>query len=445
MKKQLNKFWSSDHRIALVGQFYASAFGLLSFALIARWLDKESFGTYTIFISLVGLFDLMRNGLIRPVLVRLLSLSDHSKSEVIGTGWLMNLISALFLIIMDGLVLIAYSNTSFDLAGIQLFLQWYPLTLLVSLTHQFDTWMAQGQGNLHRMNRIRLGINVIVLLSLFYLKDQLNDAASMVVVYIIANGLVSVYCLISFRSIQFILSAKSSILKNLLKNGKNTWATAAGSNLLKSSDALVIGVFIGAEATASYALPMKVLDLIEIPLRALSLASYRKLVLLYKANNIQSFHAHLTRMVGMMSIGCLLIGTGIWIFPDHFIRILGGSGFESSSDLLILMVIPILLMPLDRYLGVSLDAVGMHKLNATKVWWMVLINLTGDLIVLQFATSLWPVVVVTILNIMGGILYGLYFHPVLNRALLFNDRQKVTIRRMITFQRLNSPYFSLRK
>lgn len=44
--------------------------------------------------------------------------------------------------------------------------------------------------------------------------------------------------------------------------------TMVGANLLRSSDTFLIGAFLGGEAVAIFNIPLKLFELVEIPLRS---------------------------------------------------------------------------------------------------------------------------------------------------------------------------------
>ena len=68
----------------------------------------------------------------------------------------------------------------------------------------------------------------------------------------------------------------------------------------------------------------------------------------------------------------------------------------------------LILLPLDRLIGVTLDALGRPAVNAAKVTVMAVVNLVGNLVVLSLVDAVWPVLAVTAVNLAAGILYGGY-------------------------------------
>ncbi len=68
-----------------------------------------------------------------------------------------------------------------------------------------------------------------------------------------------------------------------------------------------------------------------------------------------------------------------------------------------------LLLPIDRMTGIGLDSINKPKINAIKVFVMVLANIVGDCIAIFIFKSLLLVAVASIIFTLIGIWMGMYF------------------------------------
>jgi hypothetical protein len=68
-----------------------------------------------------------------------------------------------------------------------------------------------------------------------------------------------------------------------------------------------------------------------------------------------------------------------------------------------------LLLPIDRMTGVGLDSINKPKINAIKVFIMLLANVIGDFIAIFIFKSLLIVAVASIVFTVIGIWMGMYF------------------------------------
>ncbi len=410
MLEKLKSFLRKDNSVVLIGNLSASAFGVVTFMLLARTLDKSDFGEWALFISAAGLLDLMKTGLIRQALVRAISIeSDPTKQKAImASATAITIFASLGLAVVVGIANIFVGDIA-----LKSFFVYFPIYTLVSASNNLDTWQSHAFGLFKRMNSVRLWTNIFFLgmvASGLIFQFSLDEYF---IGYIISQLLVSGYSFFTtLRKIELRKATREGI-NELLKFGKHSIATLTGSNLLKSADSLLIGWFLGTEAVAIYAIPLKVLDLIEIPLRGFVMTAFRKLAKMHSDGLVEDFLKLLFNNLKFLSAAILPAALIMLIFPGFFVKILGGAGFEDSYLLLQIFLIPLIMLPLDKFIGISLDAVNLPKINAIKVWIMALVNIIGDIAAIYYIGTLWSVAAVTIITSTAGILFGVFSHPYL--------------------------------
>lgn len=412
----------SENGVVLLGNVTASGIGLLTFMLLARSLGKSNFGLWALFISAVGLMDLMRTGLVRQGLVRAFNStqSQEKQSEILAaSGVLAAAITAItaLIVFISGLAY-DWSNWSLDL-----FFRYYPLLAVASLPMSLDTWISHAKGQYRRMNALRVAVNGLFFLAAIGSQLITIEFHLLLWCYIAVHGLISLFSIRQLTTLNWKW-AGSDLLKEQLHFGKHSLATLAGSNLLKSADNLIIGAVLGTEAVAIFAIPMKVLDLMEIPLRGFVMTAYRKLTIEHHNQQLSHYQQILQTNIVRLTLLCTPLAAAILLVPDFIINVLGGSGYEESKNILLLLVIPLMLLPLDKFLGASFDSIGKPGVNATKVWLMVVINIVGDWLVLHYFQSLMGVALVTIINITMGIVFGVVQHPLI-------DLKSINLKRFI--------------
>ena len=86
--------------------------------------------------------------------------------------------------------------------------------------------------------------------------------------------------------------------------------------------------------------------------------------------------------------------------------LLGGADYIDSVIIFQIFLIYALLLPLDRFSGVTLDAINKPNLNMIKVFFMATANIIGDIIAISVFDSLEAVALVTIVNVLVGVLVG---------------------------------------
>ncbi|WP_425390684.1 oligosaccharide flippase family protein [Ekhidna sp.] len=401
----------SDNSKVQLGNLTASTLGLGTFMLLTRGLDKESFGQWAIFMACVGLVDLLRTGLGRQAMVRKVTVSEPDQHQkIIGSAMLIQLMltAGLFAVIS-----IASMYLSTLLGDYFVFLKWYPWLLLASTPQLFDTWIAQAKRNYGKMAAARVGVNAVFVLLCglgLFLDFSLEHY---LLSLILSNLIVSIISQVVHKSIKSLTHGKLSEIKDLLQFGKHSLASMLGANLLRSTDSLIIGSLMGAQAAATYAIPLKVIDVLEIPVRGFAMTSFSKLSRFYHEENFEAFKRLFVKSTGLLMLLFLPVGLLFFIFPALPIYVLGGEKYLDGQILIQIFVVAMVLIPLDKFLGVAFDSINRPGVNAIKVWIMVSTNVIGDLVAISLIGELWAVAMVTVINILFGISFGLWRHTLL--------------------------------
>lgn len=392
----------------LSGNIGGAGLGFLSFVLLAQYLSQENFGKWLLYLAGFSLFEMLRTGIIYQALVQKLATNSDDamqKSFLGGAWWVMiyfSLAVSLFLWI---------SNLFF--AGwihqiqMELFFYAYPVALWAILPMNMTMWRANAEQKFRLWSLFQILPNALFLIFIpFAIHLQLN-LYGIVIGHIFFRGLLSLFYL-RYSAIHTLCLKSSFAIKQLMNYGKFSLLSTLGTHLLKSSDVFIVGYFWGAKSVALYNLPLKLIELAEIPLRAFSFTVFPQLaqsfgkgdlpktMQLLKTNLIFSYAAALPLIVGMS------------LFSNQLVLWVGGADYQESVWIFRLFLIYLCLLPLDRLLGVTLDSVDLPNVNSQKVWIMLIINIVGDIWVILWVGQLWALVWVSILNCSIGILLGLW-------------------------------------
>jgi O-antigen/teichoic acid export membrane protein len=229
----------------------------------------------------------------------------------------------------------------------------------------------------------------------------------LVIALIIINGFTSLIIIIlGWDGTKHITKATSETNRTLLNFGKYTTFTLIGTNLLRSADTLIISLSpMGSAAVALYSIPLKLTELQQIPLRSLFYTYSGALTYLFIAISLVTF-----------------------VFAEFFVIVISGHQYLKTDPVTGFNVVDIvrvfsiygLLLPIDRMTGVGLDSINKPKINAIKVFIMLLANVIGDFIAIFIFKSLLIVAVASIAFTLIGIWMGMYF---LNKELSLTYKQ----------------------
>ena len=215
--------------------------------------------------------------------------------------------------------------------------------------------------------------------------------------------------------------------KVLIDFGKYTTFTLIGTNLLRSADTLIISLSpMGTAAVALYAIPMKIMEIQQIPLRSFAATAFPKMSKQSIMGNINKVKDLFYTYSGAMTYLFAFISLFTFVFADLIVLILGGRqylGTDSATGANAATIVRIfsvygLLLPFERMTGIGLDSINRPDLNFIKVLFMVITNVIGDLIAVFVFKSLAAVAIASVIFTMFGVWMGYYF---LNRQVILQQ------------------------
>lgn len=399
----------SDTMLVTLANLATAGFGFITFFVLIRSLELNLFGEWVLYITAFNLAEMIRTGLVRQAMVHQLSgaTSSQSKNATGSSAFYL----ALTLSVASGVVLLIigklfYADSS---SGIAYFFLVYPVAGLLSLLPAFDTWKSQAEGKMLRMSSFTLFPAVLLALSALF---SLVYPLSLLQLILIHSGIRVGLSLYSFSTSPGVRKAVShpilGEIPKLWKYGKYSVATLLGTNLLKSADNFLIGYFLGSAAVAIYNVPLKLLEIAEIPARSTGQVLFPRLSRLFSAGDLKAFGLTLRSKILRLCMGYLPVTVFAFFGASYLVRWVGGDEVLSSAIVLRVFLIYVVLIPVDRLIGVAIDSTGKPDFNAIKVWIMVGLNIVGDVIVLYYFQSLAMVAMVTVVNIVAGVLVGAY-------------------------------------
>lgn len=397
--------FKNRHFLSLTGQIFSGLFGFLSFGIIARTVDKSTFGNWIVFITAYTFFEMLRNGMIQTSLVKFLAGASTEKSRSInGAGWSISfLFTALYL--LSGLLVLIFNIHD---AGWALFVKFGAFALLCSLPYNYAVWLLQVDFQFNRILMLRLlnqGTYVILLGAQLILHK--NNLTYILGSFLCANllpGLISL--MLGWSRIADIFQTSRTSMAEIFHYGKYSMGTSVGSNLLKSSDTFIIQALMGPYFVALYTAPQKMLEIIEIPLRSFSATAIPLMAGFANKNQHKQVSTIFEKYTGGISLMIIPFLLFCILFASFIMRILGGPAYAVSGPTLQIFMVYALLMPLDRFLGISLDIMNKPALNFLKVMIMLAVNILGDLIAIKYFHSINIVALSSLLTFLSGIIIG---------------------------------------
>jgi len=418
MKALIKKLRANKNVLSLAGNAASAVFGLLSFSLLARSFNSEVFGEWVIYITSATFIEMFRFGLTRTALVRFLSGAEGvDRKRLVGSNYTVGLVITGLIVVVMYLALLAFYQPIMQ-SPYRLFFVWYPLLAVLNLPFNNALTIMQAEekfGKIFLVRIVNLFLFALLLALNYFLRWELPLLA-VIIWHLVFNFLTSFLTIISkWDGLTEVFHTNRETLRTLLNFGKFTTVTLIGSNLLRSADTFIISLSpMGSAAVAIYAIPLKLTEMLQIPLRSFAATAYPRMSKASILNETGKLKYYFYSYSGAMTLLFLPIIAVGYFFAEYFILVLGGEQYlqpgllpgESTVLIFRIFVIYGLMLPLDRMTGVALDAINRPKKNFYKILFMVAANIIGDLIAVFVFKSLAMVAVATLVFTFIGMVVG---------------------------------------
>ncbi|MEM8556705.1 MAG: lipopolysaccharide biosynthesis protein [Bacteroidota bacterium] len=399
--------------LAIVTQLAGASFAFASFVLLARTLAPADFGAWVLFLTAATFLDMVRHGLVQSALVQRSAGSTASQERMLmGGAWVLGLGTTSVL----ALGVFALGQLLPDAGAFRLFFDWYPLLALAALPHLVATWNGLAREHFGRLLVLKVvlagGFAVFVVGNFVapYLSWSQADLSGIARAYLGIHAAGSALMLaLGWTRLATLRHATRRAVRTLYRFGRYSVGTTLGSNLLRSADQFILGLWLGPAAVAFYGVPQKLIEVVEIPLRGLAQTAMPTLSRKARRGDMATFARYLHAWIGGLSLALVPLLVVVFVWAEAACVLLAGEAYRDAGTLLRIFVVYMALLPLDRYLGLALDALGRPALNMIKVAAMVVVNIVGDVVALAAFGSVEAVAAVTIVMTLVGTALGAWF------------------------------------
>lgn len=407
----LLKQLSNKHFLSLAGNGSMAVFSIITYAILYRILPEADMGNWVFFQFVFVLLDSFRTGFLQTALIKFYSGSTPERQlSICGSTWYLAVVITIAFA-LPNLPIIFFLDKVKD-AGVQLFLNWYGISLICTLPFNVALWILQADERFDRILILRL-INqasfIIFLAVLFFIhKININTIVYGYLGSSLLSSLVSVF--FGWAKLSTIKSRTSAATKEIFHFGKFSVGTYIGSSLLRSSDSIIIKFMIGPAALAVYTLAQRVGEVIEILIRSFVGTAMPVMAAAFNKGDNEKVVYTMKKYAGTLTMLLIPVIIGMFLLADVFIMLLGGGKYvntEAANVLRIFMCFA-LLFPVDRFFGITLDVIHKPHLNFIKVILTLIINIVTDIIALKIFGNVYGAAAASIFTLLFGVSFG-YF------------------------------------
>jgi len=162
------------------------------------------------------------------------------------------------------------------------------------------------------------------------------------------------------------------------------------------------------EMLAVYYIPQRLMEIFEIPLRAfISTALPVMSASVQRGDNKQVAYI-LKKYAGMLTLALVPIAIVAFIAADLIIGLLFGGKYQHSDagNIFRIFMCYVMLLPIDRFFGITLDIINKPHLNMVKVFLMLAVNVTFDFLGIIIFHNLYGVAIASIFTFFAGAIFG---------------------------------------
>ncbi len=380
-KKINNSYWLRSGSYTFLNRVFVTLFAFANFYILIRVLPKTEFGAWILFVSVASLMELIKHGFVRNPLIRYLAMSPPGESGRIQTAsMLLNLVVG-FLEVLILLLCSVYLPGLWDAPQLKsLFLIYTVSTSLLVPINHFDVVQharMQFKGTFASNFVRHFGLFLFVTGMFAFGADiTLNHLAYAQMTAIFVSGFVAYYFAKPYLA--FSKEVDWIWLRELRSYGFFTFGTNVSSMINKSIDSWMLGVLISPAAVTIFNPALRISNLVEVPTETLTSIMFPKLSQRISREGPQSARHLYEKGVGTITAFMIPVVTFVIVLADPIVRFVAGPGFGETVPILQLTMLYGLMVPLNRFMGITLDALGKAKINFLFVVRNALINIISN-------------------------------------------------------------------
>jgi O-antigen/teichoic acid export membrane protein len=421
LKKIINK-----HTLSLASNAVMPIAGMVTVSMLARNLSTADFGDWILFLIAYTIANFSRSGFLQTSLIKFCSGESKERVlNVVGSTWILGFAMAAFLGVMSFITHIFFIGD----ASTEIIIKWFGIIFFCTLPSSVALWLLQAEERFDRIFILQLigqgtffcSVIILVIFHLTHFQD-------VIYAYCISAIFTSLFSLVTgWAKVHAIVNKSWVCMKQLANFGKFSFGTSISSYLLRGSDTYIIKfMFVNPAIVGIYYLPQRLMEVIEIPLRSFIATALPSMSIAVQQNDRERMTYIMKKYAGILTVLLIPVSVGAFIAADLIIGLVGGPQFTHSDAANVFRIFMsfAILLPVDRFFGITLDILNKPQINLVKVLLMLIVNVAGDFIGIRITHNLYGVAFSSIFTFLAGIVYGYWM---LKKSLKFKMRDIITL------------------
>jgi len=380
-----NSYWLSSGFYSLLMKVVVVLTGFANFYILIRLLSRVDYGAWVLFISVCTVMELVKHGFIRNPLIRYLSISDRKEWGALQTA---SLLLNFGIGVVQAIALIGFAFLLSDFWHLpqlhSVFLIYIVTTFALIPANHFEIVQQAGVQfkEIFYCSLIKnLPLFLFIIFALTYgWRITLENLAWVQCLSVLFS------CALSFSMSKHLLHVSRKIdwrwFRELFHYGKFTFGTNISSMIVKNIDTWMLGRMISAESVTIFNPAIRVSNLVEVPADTLSFIYFphiSKKINSAEGDQTQAVKYFYEKAVAIVIAAMIPVVIIAIFFARDVIHFIAGRGFEETVPILQVTMLFGLLIPFNRFLGITLDAIGKAALNFKMVLLMAAMNVLSNI------------------------------------------------------------------
>lgn len=368
MKNIFSSYWIKSSFLNILQRFSGTLFAFFNFMLLARHLNKNQLGIWSIFLVIMTIYELSKNGLLKSAHIRYVSTAkeENDKRKIAWSSLFINTALALILILIISLFSSKFSgwlNTGEELS--EILIMFIPgICIMVFYSHYEAVQQSYLDfKSLFYGNVVRQSSFCVALLYCHLTKSELN--LNSVLIYHTVSLLLGTITLfiVGQKYLSFKIEPSIYWSKEIIHYGKYILGSSIISNIYSNIDQLMTSKFLNPITVSYYSTASRISGIIEIPINSAAEVLFPKMAQASTDNDSNKVKYFLEKTIALLL--CLIIPTTIFItiFSKLIVQIVAGSTFLEASFILQIYAIRTTIGIFQHQSANTLLSIGKSKLH----------------------------------------------------------------------------------
>jgi len=361
-----NNYWLKNGLINILQNGLTVVIAIVSLYLLLRITNTEDYGTWVLFLSVVSIIEVSRNGLTQEAIVKFLSTANQEEQKDITTAALF--INFLMTVIIS-IVLLAIAPWLGEIWKSDQLSHMISLYIVIFfISGVLNLLNCVEQANLHFTGVFYSNIcrQLLFLTYISFCYFTQRQASLKILTYVQILSVLFALAIAAFHTAKYFRYAKKLNfiwVKKLFHFGKYSFGVSLSAILASSIDQMMLGNLISKSASASFNIAVRITNLTDIPTNAMATIMFPQSAIKANTGGKDAIKYLYEKSVGVVLALLIPAIVLMYLLSDFTIHLLAGNKYENVIPLLKVTLLYCFFAPYGRQCGTILTSDGRTKFN----------------------------------------------------------------------------------